>query len=140
MRTKDVRVGETYRCEVPFALPWRRYRPETMGDSWWPLSWLRGMYFPLAVVDVDTAARTAHGLVMIEGSTRVTVELTEDQAQQAGLPPGDGYQVSGLLLDDEGDPVELPRIGILTVPLRWLHPMDTPVSPSHHDASARQIP
>ncbi|MEU2357896.1 hypothetical protein AB0N77_37425 [Streptomyces misionensis] len=77
---------------------------------------------------------------MIEGSTRVTVELTEDQAQQAGLPPGDGYQVSGLLLDDEGDPVELPRIGILTVPLRWLHPMDTPVSPSHHDASARQIP
>lgn len=33
MRTKDVRVGETYRCEVPFVLPWRRYRPETMGDS-----------------------------------------------------------------------------------------------------------
>ncbi|MEU9489321.1 hypothetical protein AB0D83_37800 [Streptomyces decoyicus] len=57
MRTKDVRVGETYRCGVPFALPWRRYRPETMGDSWWPLSWLRGTYFPLAVVDVDTAAR-----------------------------------------------------------------------------------
>ncbi|MEU2357898.1 hypothetical protein ABZ599_33815 [Streptomyces misionensis] len=30
---------------------------------WWPLSWLRGTYFPLAVVDVDTTARTAHGLV-----------------------------------------------------------------------------
>ncbi|MFI1840227.1 hypothetical protein [Streptomyces olivaceoviridis] len=64
MRTKDVRVGETYRCEVPFVLPWRRYRPETMGDSWLPLSWLRGSYFALAVVDVDTAARTAQGLAV----------------------------------------------------------------------------
>ncbi|MGW1007681.1 hypothetical protein [Streptomyces sp. NPDC002520] len=140
MRTKDVRVGQTYRCEVPLALPLRRYRPETMGDSWWPLTWLRGTYFPLSVVDVDAAARTAQGLVMIEGSTRVTVELTEDQAQEAGLPPGGGYQVSGMLLDAEGEPVELPRIGTLTVPLRWLHPVDTPVSPSHHDASVRQIP
>ncbi|MEW2297061.1 hypothetical protein ABZ719_30910 [Streptomyces sp. NPDC006743] len=139
MRTKDVRVGETYRCEVPLALPWRRYRPETMGDSWWPLSWLRGTYFPLSVVDVDATARTAHGLVMIEGSTRVTVELTEDQVQEAGLPPGDGYQVSGMLLDAEGGPIELPRVGTLTVPLRWLHPVDTPASPSHHDASVRGI-
>ncbi|MHB6912720.1 hypothetical protein [Streptomyces sp. DB-54] len=139
MRTKDVRVGETYRCEVPLALPLRRYRPETMGDSWWPLTWLRGTYFPLAVVDVDTAARTVQGLVMIEVSTRVTVELTEDQVQEAGLPPGDGYQVSGILLDAEGEPVELPRINTLTVPVRWLRPVDTPVSPSHHDASARGI-
>ncbi|MCX5589540.1 hypothetical protein [Streptomyces erythrochromogenes] len=139
MRTKDVRVGEIYRCEVPVALPWRRYRPETMGDSWWPLSWLRGTYFPLSVVDVDATARTAHGLVM-RASPRVTVELTEDQAREAGLPPGGGYQVSGMLLNAEGEPVELPRIGTLTVPLRWLHPVDTPVSPSHHDASVRQIP
>ncbi|SEB30536.1 hypothetical protein SAMN04490357_0047 [Streptomyces misionensis] len=139
MRTKDVRVGETYRCEVPLALPWRRYRPETLGDSWWPLSWLRGRYFLLTVVDVDTAARTAQGLMMTGASTRVTVELTEDQAQEAGLPPGGGYLVSGILLDAEGEPVELPRVGTLTVPLRWLHPVDTPVSPSHHDASFREI-
>ncbi|MEE6269108.1 hypothetical protein V2E29_26165 [Streptomyces diastatochromogenes] len=138
MRTKDVRVGETYRCEVPFALPWRRYRPETMGDSWWPLSWLRGTYFPLSVVDVDIAARTAQGLVM-GASTRVTVELTEDQAREAGLPPGGRYRVSGMLLDVEGEPVELPRISTLTVPLRWLYPVDTPVSSSHHDASLRGI-
>ncbi|UKL07429.1 hypothetical protein [Streptomyces sp. NBU3104] len=90
------------------------------------------------MVDVDTAARTAHGLVM-RANTRVTVELT-DQAQEAGLPPGGGYQVSGMLLDAEGEPVELPRIGTLTLPLRWLHPADTPVSTSHHDASVRQIP
>lgn len=92
MRTKDVRVGETYRCEMPFALPWRRYRPETMGDSWWPPSWLRGTYFPLSVVDVDTAARTTLGLVT-GASTRVTVELTENQAQEAGLPPGGGLEL-----------------------------------------------
>ncbi|MFF8910977.1 hypothetical protein [Streptomyces olivaceoviridis] len=138
MRTKDVRVGETYRCEVPFAFPWRRYRPETMGDSWLPLSWLRGSYFPLTVVDVDTAARTAQGLVM-GASARVTMELTEDQAREVGLPPGGDYQVSGMLLDSEGEPIELPRINSLTVPLRWLHPVDTPVSPSHHDASIRGI-
>ncbi|WP_331750100.1 ATP-binding protein (plasmid) [Streptomyces longwoodensis] len=44
MRTKDVRVGQTYRCEVPFALPYRRYRPETMGDSWWALSGTRSAH------------------------------------------------------------------------------------------------
>ncbi|MFI1169852.1 hypothetical protein ACH4UM_41550 [Streptomyces sp. NPDC020801] len=138
MRTKDVRVGETYRCEVPLALLSQRYRPKTMGDSWWPLSWLRGTYFPLTVVDVDTAARTAQGL-MTGASPRVTVELTEDQAREAGLPPGGSYQVSGIVLDAEGEPVELPRVGTLIVPVRWLHPVDTPVSPSHHDASLRGI-
>ncbi|MFI1293401.1 hypothetical protein ACH4VM_33995 [Streptomyces sp. NPDC020792] len=44
-----------------------------------------------------------------------------------------------MLLDAEGEPVELLRSGTLTVPLRWLHPVDTPVSPSHHDASIRGI-
>ncbi len=37
------------------------------------------------------------------------------------------------------EPVELPRVGTLTVPIRWLHPMDAPVSPGHHDASLRGI-
>ncbi|SES32344.1 hypothetical protein SAMN04487983_104283 [Streptomyces sp. yr375] len=81
MRTKDVRVGQTYRCEVPFALPYRRYRPETMGDSWWVLSWLRGTYFPLSVTDVDTEARTAQG-VRMASTSHVTVELTEDQVEE----------------------------------------------------------
>ncbi|MEV5176825.1 hypothetical protein AB0L10_38420 [Streptomyces flaveolus] len=76
MRTKDVRVGETYRCEVPFTLPLRPYEPETIGDCWWRLTWLRGTYFPLVVVDVDTGARTAQGLLMGE-STRIAVELTK---------------------------------------------------------------
>ncbi|WP_217210262.1 hypothetical protein [Streptomyces sp. AC550_RSS872] len=136
MRTKDVRVGQTYPCEVPFALPHRRYRPETMGDSWWALSWLRGTYFPLSVTDVATEARTAQGLRMVS-TTHVTVELTEDKVEALGLPPGHGYQVTGMLLDAEDEPVELPRVGTLTVPLRWLHPMDTPVSGGHHDASLR---
>ncbi|WP_405606409.1 hypothetical protein [Streptomyces sp. NBC_00076] len=69
--------------------------------------------------------------------TRVTVELTEDQVEAAGLPPGHGYQITGMLLDAEGEPVPLPRVAALTVPLRWLHPMDTPVSGGHHDASLR---
>ncbi|MFJ6838495.1 hypothetical protein [Streptomyces sp. NPDC091209] len=136
MRTKDVEVGQTYRCEVPFSLPVRRYRPTTMGDSWWPLSRLRGTHFPLAVVDVDAAARTALGLVMGAG-TRITVELTEEQAEAAGLSPGHGYQVRGTLLDADGEPVELPQVTTLTVPIRWLRPVETPVSPSHHDPTFR---
>ncbi|MFJ7497942.1 hypothetical protein ACIQZB_44050 [Streptomyces sp. NPDC097727] len=136
MRTKDVRIGQTYRCEVPFALPAARYRPETLGSSWWALSSLRGTYFPMTVVDIDLQARTVEGL-RVAATTRITVDLTDDQVQAVGLPPGHGYQVMGMLLDVEGEPVELPRVASLTVPIRWLHPMDEPVSPSHHDASLR---
>ncbi|MDX3697980.1 hypothetical protein PV726_49145, partial [Streptomyces europaeiscabiei] len=42
-----------------------------------------------------------------------------------------------MLLDADGDPVELPRVTTLTVPIRWLRPVETPVSPSHHDAAFR---
>jgi hypothetical protein len=45
----------------------------------------------------------------------------------------------GMLVDAEGEPVELPRVGTLTVPIRWLHPMDEPVSPSRYDASIRGV-
>ncbi|MCX5278221.1 hypothetical protein [Streptomyces virginiae] len=135
MRTKDVRVGQTYRCEVPYSLPLGRFRPETMGPSCWTLSWLRGTHFPLTVVDIDPQARTVEGL-RVATSTRVTVDLTDDQVQAVGLPPGRN-QVAGMLLDVEGEPVELPRAVSLTVPIRWLRPTDTPASSSHHDASVR---
>ena len=136
MRTKDVGVGQTYRCEVPHSLPLDRYRPETMGDSWWALSWLHGTHFPLTIVDIDPQARTVEGL-RVASSSRVTVDLTDDQVQAVGLPPGRGYQVAGMLLDVEGQPVELPRAVSPTVPIRWLRPTDTPASSSHHDASVR---
>jgi hypothetical protein len=137
VRTKDVRIGQTYRCEVPFTLLPVRYRPETLGSSWWALSWLRGTYFPMTVVDVNLLARTAEGL-RVAATTRITVDLTDDQVQAAvGLPPGHGYRVTGMLLDVESEPVELPRLASLTVPIRWLPPTDEPVSPSHHDAFLR---
>lgn len=68
MRTKDVRVGQTYRCEVPYSLPLGRFRPETMGPSWWTLSLLRGTHFPLTVMDIDPQARTAEGLCVASSS------------------------------------------------------------------------
>lgn len=136
MRTKDVQVGQTYRCEVPFALAYRRYRPETMGDFWWALSWLRGTYFPLSrhgrrhrgpyrPGPADGLHHPRHG-----GAHR-------GPGRGRHFPPGHGYQITGMLLDAEGEPVPLPRVAALTVPLRWLHPMDTPVSGGHHDASLR---
>jgi hypothetical protein len=63
-------------------------------------------------------------------STRSTSPERREQGRTRG-------QVMGMLLDAEGEPVELPRVGTLTVPIRWLHPMDEPVSPGHHDASIR---
>ncbi|MEV5176757.1 hypothetical protein AB0L10_38060 [Streptomyces flaveolus] len=44
-----------------------------------------------------------------------------------------------MLLEADGEPVDLPRINSLTVPLRRLRPVDTPVSPRHYDASIRGI-
>lgn len=44
-----------------------------------------------------------------------------------------------MLLDAEGEPVELPSVGTLTVPLPWLYPVDTPRLPQLHDASVRGI-
>jgi hypothetical protein len=46
----------------------------------------------------------------VAATTRITVELTEDQAEAAGLPPGHSYQVTGMLLDTEGESVELPLV------------------------------
>ncbi|MEU3078756.1 hypothetical protein [Streptomyces laurentii] len=137
MRTKDVRVGESYRCEVPGSLPTRRYNPHTIGDSWLPLIWLRGTFFTLTITDVDTQARTAQGL-RVGSTARLTIELTDDQAATAGLPPGHTYRLDGTLLDADDEPVELPRVGELTVPTRWLHPLDTPPPPAHRDATLRR--
>ncbi|MCX4460436.1 hypothetical protein OG585_51610 (plasmid) [Streptomyces sp. NBC_01340] len=53
------------------------------------------------------------------------------------LPPGHCYQVTGMLLDADGEPVKLPRVPVLTIPVRRLHPMDTPVSVGDHDASVQ---
>ncbi|WP_445282493.1 hypothetical protein [Streptomyces sp. DSM 118148] len=90
----------------------------------------------MVVVDVDTGARTAQGLLM--GQARTTVELTKAQAQEAGLPHSHAYRVTGMLLDADDEPV-LPRVTALSVPIRWLHPQDTPVSPGHHDTSVHHF-
>ncbi|MFD5477735.1 hypothetical protein [Streptomyces hawaiiensis] len=42
-----------------------------------------------------------------------------------------------MLLDADGETVELPRVTTLTVPTRWLRSVETPLSPSHHDAAFR---
>lgn len=130
VRTKDVRGGQTYRCEVPYTLPTRRYGQE---PSFWQLLWLRGKWFHLTVTDVDLQARTVQGL-RIGSTSRITVELTDDQAEAAGLPPGRAYRVEGRLTDPEGEPVEIPALATLTVPIRWLHPLDSP-PPAYGDAS-----
>jgi hypothetical protein len=98
-----------------------------MGDSCWTLSWLLGTCFPLSVPDVDTEARAAQGLRMA-ASTRITVELTEDQVEAVGLPLGHGYQVTGMLLDADGESVELPRVAALTVSSAGCTPWTRPSS------------
>jgi len=128
VRTKDVRLGETYRVQVPSSLPSHRYQQEPFTGGFWHLLWLRGHWFHLTVTSIDTEARTAQG-VRIGSTTRITVELTDEQAEAAGLPPGVVYRVRGMLEDSEGEPVELPWLTTLTVPIRWLYPLDSPPPP-----------
>jgi hypothetical protein len=56
------------------------------------LKWLRGTYFPTTVADIDLKARTAAEGLRVAATTRITVELTDDQLMAVGLPPGPGYQ------------------------------------------------
>lgn len=137
VRTRDVRIGETYVVEVPHDLPRSRY-PARHDDGcfaqWWRLQTLRGGRFRLTVTELDAAAAppTAEGIRVVSRSW-VRVDLTLEQALELGLPPG-GYSVEGLLRDADGRPVELPDVDTVRVPVRWLRPGDFErVPPTHRD-------
>lgn len=131
-------VGETYRCEVPYDV--RRSR-HVVGDQADPVArqieimrWthLAATRFPLTIVDVDRDRRpaTAQG-IRSKMTSMIRVDLTLDQQLELALPPG-AYYVEGILhrVDDVGSVVDLPDLEVLTVPTRWLHPLNSPLSPS----------
>ena len=51
------------------------------------------------------------------------VRLTEVQAAELGLPPGD-YEIRGEIQPVDGQPLKLPDLDTLRVPARWLYPGD----------------
>ncbi|MFE4514734.1 hypothetical protein ACFRMQ_11160 [Kitasatospora sp. NPDC056783] len=61
--------------------------------------------------------------LFVEPDSSVRVLLTDEQAEQLGLPAGVGYTVRGTLEDLTGSAVE--RLGSrpMAVPARWLHPL-----------------
>lgn len=43
------------------------------------------------------------------------------------------YEIHGVIRTAEGDPVDLPDVEILTVPVRWLRSADADLPPTHRD-------
>ncbi|MFI9080994.1 hypothetical protein ACIGW8_31750 [Streptomyces sioyaensis] len=85
----------------------------------------RGTDLDLTVTAVHESRREP----LVEGlevgtSPIVSVQLTEDQAEDLGLGPGVAYWVTdGTLRDASGAEVELMATAPLTVPARWLRPL-----------------
>jgi len=136
VRTRDVRLGETYLVEVPHRLPASRYPQTDHADPsspWWRLWWWRGCRFRLIATELDAAADPpmVEGLRVVRQSV-VRLDLAVEQVAELGLPPG-AYSVQGPLLDGNGRPVLLPDVDTVVVPVRWLYPADADRPPSHRD-------
>ncbi|MFE2729152.1 hypothetical protein [Kitasatospora sp. NPDC059327] len=69
--------------------------------------------------------------LLVAPHSRVRVRLTDGQAAGLGLSPGVGYTVTGTLTNLNDTAVELMTSTPMTVPARWLHPLDP-------DGSARR--
>lgn len=141
VRTRDVAVGGTYLVEVPHDLPPGRYPVDVdsaeSAAAWLRLNMLRGARFPLTVTSVDTSGSrpTAQGLRTLFWS-HARVALTLEQALELGLPPG-AYEIAGQVSTPDGEPIELPHVEELTVPVRWLRPLDAPQRPTHRDITGK---
>lgn len=134
MRVRDVRVGDTYLVEVPHQLPPSRYPVDPLNPNlWWRLAWLRGARFRLSVTSIDRDADppVVEG-VRVVAQPFVVVDLTDEQIDDLGLPPG-RYQVEGVLYDNDHQAVDLPEVESMQVPVRWLHPADAARPPTHRD-------
>ncbi|MFJ9520609.1 hypothetical protein ACIRPK_20450 [Kitasatospora sp. NPDC101801] len=128
MKTADVHVGESYLVRVPQRLPYDRYPPGDTERSV-RMHWLRfissGEEFELTVTEPPQAdgEHLVAGLI-VKPHSGVRVQLTDDQAEGLSLPPGVGYVVRGSLEDLAGTRVELMSATPMTVPVRWLRPVD----------------
>ena len=134
MRSRDVRTGQAYRVEVPQRLPVvSPSRANALVDSF-RLSLLRGCRFEITVIDLDTS-RSPATVQAIRTLTQASVvlPLSIEQAVGLGLSPG-AYEVFGYLRSStDGQAVELPTVQTLTVPVRWLHSLESVPSLNHRD-------
>ena len=98
---------------------------------------LAGGRFLLTVtsIDHDTEPVTVEGLRLIERAN-TDLELTYGQAAALGLPGGQGYRVTGMLIDRAGHPARVPAVEAVRVPARWLCPPSHPrlQRATHRDA------
>lgn len=130
MRSRDIRVGETYIVNVPQRIP-PALRDRALDSrqefaASMRLHLQQGKRFDLTVTDFHPDTRTVDGF---ESTTsKVALPLTEEQAEALGLPPTQcPYTIEGLVHDDEDTLVGLPTTLAYTgLPARWLDPLGTP--------------
>lgn len=78
----------------------------------WVAKMMTGTRFRLTVTRIDHGAdpATVEGLRLIERA-HTDIELTDDQAAVLGLSGGQGYRVTGMLVDRTGRPARIPSLG-----------------------------
>ena len=137
VRVDELQAGKTYVVEVPERLPPGRYPHGEFGsDTWWwwhRLSGMGGGRFRLTVTAISTEVDppTVEGVRLVRDIALKTVELTDEQAEHLGVPPGEWHLV-GELYDTAGQRVYLPDTETFQVPARWLHDPQEP-RPPHRD-------
>ena len=131
VRSRDVRAGSTYRVEIPQRITGAQAEDLRM-------TVLSGCMFDLTVIDVDTACTpaTVQGIRTLT-RIRVVLPLTIEQEVDLGLTPGAHEVVGYVQRAGGGDPIELPVVETLTVPVRWLHALDSVPSRNHRDITGR---
>ncbi|MFD7645714.1 hypothetical protein ACFV4P_34300 [Kitasatospora sp. NPDC059795] len=127
MRPQDIHPGQTYIAKIPKTLP--TSHPSLLPTAENPLqplhlSFNRGERFNFAVTAINddgtvTGARLAQ-------SARAAITLTEEQANLLGLPAGT-YAIEGTVTDEDDNPVQRPIQIPLTIPARWLSPLEEPI-------------
>lgn len=140
VRSRDVRTGQAYRVEVPQSLPVvSSSSANALVDSL-PLTLMRGCRFELTVIEIDTSGSpaTVQGIRTLTHAS-VVLPLGVEQTTELGLSPGADEVVGYLRSSTDGQAVLLPTVQALTVPIRWLHTLDSAPSPTQRDIIGHMV-
>lgn len=96
---------------------------------------LRGCWFEPSVLGMDKSRspETVHGIRIVH-RTNVVIPLSIGQTAELGLPAGSCEIVGHVRSVDDESVVSLPGVQTLTVPVGWLHGLESEPSRDHRNA------